>query len=47
MAKPLREELCGAEPHITDRRLEVGTVYKYELPKPFAKRIQVTVEPLE
>ncbi len=31
------------------RRPVVGTVYvdKYELPKPFPKRIRVTVEPLE
>ena len=32
-----------------NRRPVVGTVYvgKYELPKPFPKRIRVTVEPLE
>ncbi len=32
-----------------DRRPVVGTVYvdKYELPKPFPRRIRVTVEPLE
>ncbi len=31
------------------RRPVVGTVYvdKYELPKPFPKRIRVTIEPLE
>ncbi len=31
------------------RRPVVGTVYvdKYELPKPFPKRIRVTVEPVE
>ncbi len=31
------------------RRPVVGTVYvdKYELPKPFPKRIRVTVEPIE
>ena len=31
------------------RRPIVGTVYvdKYELPKPFPKRIRITVEPLE
>ncbi|MFY9584030.1 MAG: hypothetical protein WAR21_06010 [Candidatus Acidiferrales bacterium] len=32
-----------------NQRPVVGTVYvdKYELPKPFPKRIRVTVEPLE
>jgi len=31
------------------RRPVVGTVYvdKYELPKPFPKRIRVTIEPVE
>ncbi len=31
------------------RRAVVGTVYvdKYELPKPFPKRIRMTVEPVE
>ena len=31
------------------RRPVVGTVYvdKYELPKPFPKKIRVTIEPLE
>ena len=46
--KETRNTVRYAE-EVEDRRPVVGTVYvdKYELPKPFPKRIRVTVEVVE